>query len=302
MSDDIKVRKVTPDDDFSQIRELILSTKKRFYYDPRLSVICAEELKDSYTNLNLGFVAEKNDRIVGFMGLTLGTSSPNGYLEYGVAENQTVALKQMIQSCCNAIQLKKGNKLYYFATMPFGQVRNQEITLLEQHGFISDEYSQISTHFHLPDWKEPENLNTDGIVPLTNAKKDDIVTMLIEDGEELQAEQFSKQYSNLSSEAVLLSMFNSYGQIAGFAYYKVKALNPSNNDLSAVAFGIHFRANVSKADKKRLIQAALLSMRQFNIIHVNSMITLKKFDNFVLMVREGFDDYMANTLRLKLTI
>lgn len=298
----VLVRKVTPDDNFERIRELMQSTKQRFYNDPRLNVVGVEEFKEKYVepSNSFGFVAEKDKRMIGFMGVGVVKSTQNGYLEYGVEESESEAFESLLHACSEVIQKRGGHKLYYFATTSFGQVRNQEITLYERHGFISDEYSQITTHLSLKYWKEPDSINTSGIVLAADFELNAIVKMLIDDGEEPLAKQFNNQYSDANPDVIVLSLLGPNNEIAGVAYYKVKRIDPRKTDLSAVAFGVHFRPqyNVNKADKRRLIQAALLSMRQLNVIHAHTNMTLKNFDTFALMIREGFDDYLANSLRL----
>lgn len=184
-----------------------------------------------------------------------------------------------------------GNNLSYFAFTEFGQIYNQEISLLDRLGFRTvDEYFRVSTRLMLHDWKVPEVIVTEKIHTETFSTND-IYQILREDDNVPNAVIFQFQFQSIEPNTVILSLRNAEQEIMALAYYKVIKVSSSSNRLSAVAFNLHFRPQfeLSRDEKKQFLQGVLYSMKQLEIHAVNSLMSLKSVDSFTLMVQEGFD-------------
>ncbi|MGZ9584308.1 hypothetical protein [Paenibacillus marinisediminis] len=134
-----------------------------------------------------------------------------------------------------------------------------------------------------------------------------IQQMLLEDGEDNMAELVGNVYDRerTPDEIVLTLRDKGSSEISGIAYYRVNIYDSGNSkELHASAFGLHFRPRfeVSSKEKKRLLHAALLSMKQLNVQCVMTRMTLKHFDVFSALVAEGFNNNKlenANIIRLQ---
>lgn len=303
------IRALHKNDDFEEIRRLLEHTRKKYTNDDRMSVPSAEELKNDYFPTEpsrveygpkKGFISVKDGNPVAFMGISLNNATKNGFVEYGILENDEATLHSLIEKCCDVVTENGGNKIYYFAFTQFGQIRNPEITQFEKFGFISDEFSNCSTHLALNHWEEPQELDTSNIYADRNIDLTDIEEMLVEDGELSMAEQFKNSYSEQTPDVVILTLKNADNEMTGFAYYKVRLAHPSHTDPSANAFGIHFRPkyHLTLNEKRRLLHAALRSMKQLNAASVTTLMSLKNFETFVILANEGFTDFIVNSVRL----
>lgn len=290
-------------EDVTDVHHILQLTSKRFISDPRFDVGPVEDIQGDYLGQksSLCFVAAAGEAIVAFMGISYAEETGNAYLRYGYQDDYAHALQQLVDRCVSWIRSKGGNKLFYFAPTPFGQIRNQEIAMFEQLGFVSDEYTETSTHLVLDYWKEPEQIDLSRIVPTAEIDPNEFYEILAEDGEIRTAARFKEIYSDRSKNRIILGIEDrDTNRFAGFAYYKVSLVHPSHPKASAVGFGLHFRPeiNLSMEDKRRLLQAALLSMKQLDLHAVTTLLTLKNFETFVILINEGFVDFLANTIRL----
>ncbi|WIV17230.1 hypothetical protein QPK24_12270 [Paenibacillus polygoni] len=294
------VRQLSENDNFDLLLSLINQTANRYNPDPKFLGIgmTVSELKDSYfssgTNKE-GYVVEKEGKVIAVMGVSLSEVTSNGYIEFGVAEGHEEVLRGLTDKCSSIVNQKGGKKLFRFASSKFGQIRNREITLWEQLGFNSEEFSDIIISLDLRDWNVPDDFHNENIYPATDMELSDIRQILIDDEEELIAELVSKQFVTKSPDQIVLTMMDKETkELVGIAYYRVIIANEGSNNefFDASGFGIHFRPRyqLDKSEKERLLHASLLSMKQLGIYHVYSRITLKNFEIFSMLIREGFDD------------
>lgn len=300
MNNSHRVRQLTEHDDFDFLLHLMNQTAKRFNPDPKfLGIrITSSELKESYfssENNKEGYVIEQDGEVIAVMGVSLSEVTSNGYIEFGVVEGYEKVLYELVEKCSSIVRKKGGNKLFRFASSKFGQIRNREITLWEQLGFISNEFSDISISLDVRDWSPPDDFHNENIYPSTAMELSEIRRILAEDDEEVIAELVSKQFVATSPDQIVLTLLDEgTKELIGIAFYRVIVANKGNNNefLAATGFGVHFRPRyeLSKSEKKRLIHASLLSMQELGIYHVYSRITLKNFEVFSMLIREGFDD------------
>jgi hypothetical protein len=290
--------------DLEVVRDIVQLTSRRFVFDSRFEVADIDVLNEDYISnpTGKGFVAEVASVIVAFMGVSASESTGSGALRYGYEDNYVHITQDLLDRCASFINSQGGKKVYYFAITPFGQIRNKEITMFEQLGFISADYANTSTLLFLDNWKEPENLDTTGIVPDTYSDIEMFRKILIEDGESVTAEQFMNANPNRLSDTIFLTLQDKdTNTIWGFVHYKVARIQATGpRKASAVAFGVHFRPkyDLPLKEKRRLVQAALLSMKQLDLFSVVTHLTVKHFDTFVILATEGFDDFLTNTVRL----
>lgn len=307
----VRIREITATDDFHEIIRLINDTLHRFIYIPLMRYgVTSEDLKRKYIDSegSKGFIAEDENKIVAFMGVTFSKVTKNGLLECGFVENfPTAPLQKMTEYCSEIIRDLGGTKLFRFANTQFGQVRNREITLWEQMGFISDEFTSVTAFLSLNNWKEPVEYNNNGIEPTAIMEFHTIQQILLEDGEDVMAELVGNVYDKKRTpdEIVLTLRDKKASEISGIAYYRVNIHDKgTSKEFQASAFGLHFRPmfEVSSEMKKRLLHAALLSMKQLNVQSVATRMTLKHFDVFSALVSEGFNNHNlenANIIRLQ---
>ncbi|WP_307604300.1 hypothetical protein [Paenibacillus sp. V4I9] len=311
----VQIRAVTECDDFEAIYKLINDTFQRISGDQKsVYGVNGEVLKNQYCNpssSNKGFIAVKDNTILAFMGVFPSNVTKNGYIECGFLDGYESILDELLSKCMSFIQERDGAKIYTFASTKFGQVRNKGITLWEKLGFTSDEYAYITTLLDLRKWKEPEDLDVTGIEPAIEMNYDNIKQILIEDGEDAMAELFQNQYSpSKNPDQVILTLRDKVSnEFAGIAYYRVVVSNRGSEDefLDATAFGLHIRPKylLNLDEIRRFLKGSLISMKQLNLYHVITRITLKNFDVFAAMVTEGFHNENledANVIRLYISV
>lgn len=312
---DVIIREVNPSDDFEKIYELINKTERRFL-DPTIGeqIILGEspeDLKQQYCDSDSnreGFVAMANNgNIIAFMGIIPSKITKNGHIQYGYLEENEEITEKLLNRCSDVIRKQGGTKVFKFAFTGFGQIRNKEISFYEKYGFESDEYAIVTMELSLEDWVLPTQFDNYLIESSEDLDREVIEKVLVEDGEDAMADLFKKQFSssNRPDEILLILRDRPSQEIAGIAYYRVSLFNKDEKEESfeASAFGVHFRSkfNVRTDEKRRFIQGALKSMTELSIKHVITRLTLKDFETFVSLVKEGFnnDDLeQANTLRL----
>ncbi|NIK79514.1 hypothetical protein FHS15_004675 [Paenibacillus castaneae] len=289
------VRQITLQDDFTLLHQMMNDTAKRFNPDPTFQGLSTttDELKEEFSNVSLknGFLAEQNGQIIGFMGVSLSPITKNGNIIFGCIEGYEDVLTKLIEVSIEVVRKNGGEKLYKFTFSKFGQIRNSEISLWEKFGFLSEEYSNVQILLHLDDWMEPEHFNNVNITLPSRDEYEAIKKLLIDDGESFISERMDDPAS------VLLTLRDEHtNEIMGLAYYHVDVEPKSSSqqeNLSAYAFTLYFRPvfQWSKSEMQRLLHAALLSTKQLGVSHVITRITLKDFNIFALMIREGFDDF-----------
>ncbi|TMV43813.1 hypothetical protein FE783_34155 [Paenibacillus mesophilus] len=269
-----------------------------------------EQLKKQYCypNLsNMAFIAVEDDTIVAFMGVISSKVTTNGHIECGFLVGYESKLDELLIKCVAFARERGGHKIYKFTSTKFGQVRNKEIALWERLGFTSDEYALITTTLDLRKWKESEDFDASGIESAIELDYDNILRIFIEDGEHEMAELFQNQYSPTKNpdRVVLTLRDKATNEIAGIAYYRVVLCNKGtkNEFFDASAFGLHIRPEflLNRHEIRRFLQGSLISMKQLNLYHVITRITLKNFRVFAAMVTEGFHNEhleSANVLRL----
>ncbi len=300
MKQSIMVRRVGQHDNFEWLHSLMNQTVKRFNLDPKFLGIAMtpSELRNSYLAAETtkdGFVAEKEGSVIAIMGVSLSEVTSNGYVEFGVVEGHEAILHELVEKCSSIVQQRGGKKLFKFVFSQFGQIRNKEIALWEQLGFDSDQFTNVTLLLDLKGWSVPEDFHGERIYPATDLALSEISQILMDDGEEQIVELIRKQFVEKSADQIILTLVDEgTKQPAGLAFYRIiKANEGSDNEfLDASGFSVHFRPGYSlkKEEKQRLLHAALLSMKQLDIFHVYSRITLKHFDVFSMLVREGFED------------
>lgn len=307
----MQIRAITTADNMADISRLVEDTWHRFVPHAKGRFVAAESLKQDYveTEAGAGFVAEDGDRMAAFVGVTISRLTKNGLLVCGFTEDfPPQMLKQMTDRCAEFVSARGGSKLVIYANLRFGQVRNREITLWEQMGFEAEEFASVTAFLSLEHWKEPEAYKNTGIEHVSAAQVGAIQRMLLEDGEERMAEQigYVRDSQRSPSEVILTLKAGKSAEIAGVAYYRVNLYKPtkeSSGEFQASGFGLHFRPAlaVSGAGKKRLLHAALLSMKQLDVKGVMTRMTLKHFDVFAALAAEGFNNHNledVNSIRL----
>jgi len=296
----MSIRRISENDDFEFILRLKNETAKRFNPDPTFLGFrdTAEELQEKLCSPNAtskGFVVEVDGRLAAVVEVSLSPRTKNGYIEFGFVEGHGHLIQELVDKCSAIVRDNGGQKLFKFAFNKFGQVRNSEISFWEQMGFISEEYSKVTLILNFQEWKEPQEFNNAHIVPATEFAIEDIIQKLIDDGEDQVADLISQQYlpQRNPDQVVLTLLDEATNEIIGLALYRVFVHNQGSDDefLDAIGFGLYFwpKFEISKAEKRRLLHASLLSMKQLGIVHAVSNISLKDFDTFAHFVREGFD-------------
>lgn len=315
----VSMREVTAQDDFKAIYEIINETELRFLDPSKKGKVSlgesADDLKESYCNQDShckGFIAYNQvEKIVAFMGVTQSESTKNGFIQYGNMEGHEQLISPLLEKCAASIKEQGGTKIVKFVPAKFGQIRNEEITFFEKFGFMSDEFAYMTTNLALDSWERPAEFDSFGIEPVTELNRDRILQLLLEDGEEDMAELFKTQFSSNRhlDQVTLVLRDEQTNEIAGLAYYRVMLTRKGTEakSMEATAFGVHFRPMfpLGMKEKSRLIQAALQSMKELGLTQVFTRLTLKNFDTFAAMVKEGFhnqDLEDLNIIRLTKTI
>lgn len=306
------MREVTVQDDFNAIYELINETELRFLDPSKKGMVSlgesANALKESYCNQDShckGFIAYNQlEEMVAFMGVTLSESTKNGFIQYGITEGHEQLISPLLEKCAASIKAQGGTKIMKFVPAKFGQIRNKEITFFEKFGFVSDEYAFMTTKLALDCWERPVEFDNSGIEPVTHLNRDSILQLLLDDGEEDMAELFKNQFSSNRhlDQVTLVLRDEQTNEIAGLAYYRVMLTRKGTEaeSMEATAFGVHFRPTFSLGmkEKSRLIQAALQSMKELGLTQVFTRLTLKNFDTFAAMVKEGFHNQDLEDLNI----
>lgn len=291
------LREIREDDDFDQVQKLLTEKRKNF---PNV-----RKLLFPQSDTRIGYIAEVGPKCVGFLFLEL--RGRDGMMNYAIDHSETdhfELLKHMVETCTAVILDRGGEHLAYFVNTEFGQLRNREIFALEQLGFRTyDEYMRISTRLSMQEWDVTDRIETENI-KVESLDMDAVNRMLIEDGNFPNSLIFKHQFRKAEPSNVFLTLRNEQQDMMALAYYKVKRVNPSSDDLSATAFNLHFRPaySLSKNEKKKFLQGVLLSMKQLDIRKVHSLMSLMHADVFTLMVREGFDEISSSFFALSKTI
>ena len=319
LNQNVTIREVNTSDNFEEIYKLINETGNSFL-DPTINAntVLGESpkyLKQQYCNSDSqckGFVAtDVNGNITAFMGIIPSNITKNGHIQYGILEENDELTKELLNRCSVVIQKQGGTKIFKFAFTKFGQVRNKEVSFYEKYGFESDDYSFVTIKLSLQDWMEPAHFDSSLIESSENLDRKVIQEILKEDGEDAMAELFRNQFSisNRLDEVILVLRDRQSQEIAGVAYYRVGLSNKDTKyeSFEASAFGVHFRPkfNINLDEKRRFIQGYLKSMLELNIKQVITRLTLKNFDTFVILVKEGFNNEgleQLNTFRLYKTL
>jgi len=302
-----QIRRVREDDNFKLIRNLIYDTRKNYYKDDRWGIASADMMREAYisephadqeTSSKRGFIGEKDGQIIGFMGVTFSETTHNGVIEYGIAEDNPLLMNELLQRCSNEVKGAGGSKLFYFAYTEFGQIRNPELSWMERYGFVSDEFATFNSSFIVRDWDEPTSLDLTHITAEPDIDLEQLRQLLVEDGEEAAAYRFQLLYTENTPDKVIITLRDEEGLIAGFAYYRVYT-EPEQQPL-ANAFGVHIRPRYRQDidGQMRLIRAALSSMKQLQIEHVITSMSLRHPETLAILVREGFQDFLMNTIRM----
>ncbi|MDF2722725.1 MAG: hypothetical protein K0Q59_2400 [Paenibacillus sp.] len=287
------IREIRPDDDFELLRELIMETKR--YAAPEgseVKAIAAEYLKKWIVleERIKGYVAEQGTEIVGFIGVEM--REKHGVITtYGIKEAKLETLSSLVDACMQDINSLGGQCLGCFVHTEFGQIRNREIVQLERLGFhTSDYYVRVQTSLSLDDWREPDEIDTER-VQAEQLELDDVIHLLEEDSKNPNSLIFRHQFRIAEPSNVFLTLRNDQHELTALAYYKVKRAKSNQEELFALAFNVHFvpRFELTRQEKKRFIQAVLLSMKQLDIKTVYSLMSMRYADTFTLLVQEGFD-------------
>lgn len=294
------IRPIAETDDFEELLRLMNETVKRFNPDPTFFGFgyTAEGLREKFFGSSAqdkGFVVEINGTVVAFMAVSLSSVTKHGSVEFGFVEGNEQFLHELVQKCAELVHENGGEKMFKFAFSKFGQIRNNEITFWEQLGFVSEEYSSVNLFLDLKQWQEPAEFSNTNIVPATDLSLEQIIQMLHDEGEHSIADRLQEQFDAYRKmDQVILTLLDEATQeIAGLAIYRVYTHNKGTEHefLNAMGLGLYFRSkfDLSPAEKRRLLHSALLSMKQLDILHVLSPTTLKHFDIFAILIREGFE-------------
>src|SRR5690606_11025391 len=307
----VHIRAVQEADDFEVIYQLINTTMVRFSGTESVSyAVSGEVLKKRYCDLrspNKAFVAISENKIVAFMGVLATGVTKNCLIECGFSQEYEDVLDQLLSKCIASVQGNGGTSVYIYSPIQFGQVRNEGITLWEKLGFISDEYSYVTTILSLDNWIEPQSFDSSGIEPSMEMNYEQIKQILLEDGEDEMASLFHHQFSQKKTmnQVILTLKDETSNDISAIAYYRVNLMELDKEDkvFGATAFGFHIRPQFSlnEDEIRRFVQGALISMKQLDVQTVISRITLKNFSVFAALISEGFHNEgleKANTIRL----
>ncbi|RKN79248.1 hypothetical protein [Paenibacillus ginsengarvi] len=306
----ITIRELHKDDDFTTIKRLIKETYKRLEnHDIGVFTESADMIKEQFfptvssptSSVGKGFVgADDNGIVVIFMGVVLSPSSRNGYLLFGCTEDSENSLHSLIDKCYDSIRDYGGKKLLHFVHILPGQIRNRHLSFWERYGFISDEYYQITLALPLSNWEVPPDFDPSGIT-VNDVTSEDMTRILEEDHELAQVEEFKDQFSEKRPDYVFLTLRNPESNgIDGFAYYKI-INSMQNSKFDALGFGIHYRPSYYH-DRRKLVQAALISMKQLSLGSVVCRVSSRHYATFTAMLMEGFSHSATNLVRLVKTI
>ncbi len=301
---DYAVRPIKPDDDFKLIDDV--------YYRTHFEGKSLKRHKNIYRKMNWkqllfpesnvgepavlkglsfsGFVALNNGVISAFATVGISPQSLNGYFDYGFIPDGEYMLEDLVNCCTDVVKKSGGGRLYQTASMPIGQIRNDQITLLESQGFRSNQFYHVFVdHRQIGSWNPSEDLDLSLIKVPSRIEINNISSILEEDREFFLAEEFRGNFSqDATPDHVFLCLYDDKEQIKGIAYYKVWEKNES---LLATAFGVHFRPTyeVEREEIRHLIQATLVSMKQIGVTAAWSRVSSQCFNTILELSSAGFE-------------
>jgi len=245
---------------------------------------------------NQGLVSIRGERIVAFAGVGVSANSKNGLLAIGFESGCEEELRPLLDRCSEITRAHGGELIGRFISLDPGQIRNDEITFWERHGFRADPYFHALLKLEVDEWNVPEQLNVDGIHPANPAEISDIIRILNEDREEYLADEFRENFGSLTPDHVFLTMKDEEsGEIAGIAYYRVSRFKDKGNGKTYDGYGawdtgIHFRPShrLPRNEKRRFIQAVIASMKQLDVIFASGRVSSRDYDCFLELFAEGF--------------
>lgn len=307
----MQIREVRETDDFEAIYDLVNRTLRKHAGEDNVTYgVTADELKRNFCGSNpngRAFVAVTDGELQAYMSVYISEVTNNGIVECGYKDENVGALGELLDCCVSFIKKHGGDKVYKYSPMRFGQVRNEGISLWERLGFISDEFCTITTVLDAKEWKAPDDFTSVRIEPAVEMQSADMIRILLEDGEEEMAELVQKQFTpGKDFDQVILTLLEERtNDIAGIAFYRVMEHepNPGRTVMNAVAFGVHIRPKfeLKREEIGRFVQGVLVSMKQLGVEQAITRVTLKHFDVFAAMVKEGFHNEgleNANMMRL----
>jgi hypothetical protein len=317
-TESFSVRPVGPDDDFERIERLYYRTR----FEPKQAWMNKSRIayrRDNWKQLLFpntgaagpfvlkrlsmsGFIAERDGVICAFATVGLSPASHNGYIDYGCDSDCEFMLPVLFEQCVHTVKQAGGCRLYQTTSMPLGQIRNDEITFLEAHGFRCNSFYHVFVeHRQLADWTPPEELDLASIQAALSEEMNEISAILEEDQEFFLAEEFRGNFMPNTPDHIFLRLTDEQGQIQGIAYYKVWEKSGS---LSATAFGLHFRPgrDVSREEMRRLLQASMLSMKQLGVTTVWSRVSSQNFNTILELSAEGFELSPNHTVMMVRTV
>jgi hypothetical protein len=195
---DYFVRPITPDDDFELIERLFYRTHfeskqewigkhKISYRRDNWKQLLFPDSTDSkpivLTRLSLrGFIAEKDGVISAFATIGISPHSHNDYFDYGINYDCGYMLKSLLECCGTIVKEAGGTRIYQITGMPLGQIRNNQITLWESHGFYYNQFYHVFVdNRNIDSWKPSENLDLSKIQVPSKIEIEEISTILEED-------------------------------------------------------------------------------------------------------------------------
>jgi hypothetical protein len=309
------VRAIKPNDDFELIEHLFFQThineskqewmtKHKISYRrenwEQLLFLDSNDAKPAILKgLSLsGFVAEKNGVISAFATVGISPQSHNGYMDYGFIHDCDFMLEGLIECCGIIVKEAGGNKLYQTTSMPLGQIRNNQITILESHGFRCNQFYHVFVdNRNMDSWKSPEDLDLNSIQVPSQIEINEIAVILDQDKEFFLAEEFRGNFAQSTPDHVFLCLYDKEKEIKGVSYYKVWQKDES---LFAMAFGIHFRPKyeVNREEVRQLIQATLVSMQQIGVSAAWSRISSQNFNTILVLSAEGFELFPEHSVMM----
>lgn len=306
----IAIREVREDDDFQRIYDLNLETGQRMNRQIGLQqrIRCAppNSLKLKYfpneDNSALltkckGFIAEFNGQMVAYMDVTFPEHSNNGYVSFGYSEGYEHVIQDLLDRCCAVVKLNGGTKLYQYAVLIAGQIRNYQITFWEKYGYIADPYFFALIKLEVDEWTAPANINNEGI-DSAQLSTHEVIQILREDGEEHLAHEWKEEISFESPDIVTLTLRDlTSNEILALSYYRVAHFKDKRKEdgkvydgLGAWRVGFHFRPKylLSRQEKRRFIDGTIQSMKELDIIFASARVSSRDFTAFVELMSTGF--------------
>ncbi|MFD1675918.1 hypothetical protein [Alicyclobacillus fodiniaquatilis] len=300
------VRPLSGNDDYGAVLKLLNQTIRIYHPSTPMSFggHTPALLREQYFENNAGFLALKGREIVAFMGVRFPKERQEASLVCGFIDTDASILESLLHLCMDAVQGQGRSRIVLREYINFGQIRSPMITLWERLGFIPDEYIYTSTNMNLWKWDPPTELDTSRIEHNPALELSDIHQILLAN-DPLDAELFRKQYlsdgeSGAPDHVILTLKEPGSDEIQGIASYKVIY---KYDEYNALAFGLIFKPEspVDKSDKRRLLQTALVSMKELNIHRVVSRISFKDPEIFWAMAAEGFNSITAQVHSVNLT-